>query len=277
MKMIFTTLTLTSACFLLFHVNASGQAPPANIDVLFGDIDETPDASEPAPAELDDIFGEEPTEPADPAEPPADPVIPPADPVEPLADPVVPPADPLEPGVPDTTITPPPSVDPPLEGELPKDPPTEDDSPSDVPSPRPEPRAVPMAPAIAKSKAIREDFTNVYDTGRIISFAGPVLGGRILPMEGDQSAVMLRVQAGGTMVDVFLGPGDFLSYYEVKPGIANSIYISGTLVDMDVIERDQYSGRNLLVADTIRFRGTEVKLRRRDGWPMWRPVPPEDE
>ena len=264
---IHTLVIFAAASFSLTHI-AIAQGPPVDVDALFGDTGPAEDPAE-VPAEVQPEAIDPATEATEPESAPEDifgDPVPPV-PAEPAVDPIVP--DP---------VTPPPMVDPltePTESMppiVPKDPATESESPSDQPPPVVQPKEF-MAPSIEKSKAMRDDFTNLYDTGRIISFSGPVLGGRFIDMEGDLTAVMLRVQAGGQMVDVFLGPGAYLNNYDVSPGIANTIYVSGTLVDMEIVDRDQYVGRSLMVADTIRFRGTTLKLRHRDGWPIWRPRP----
>lgn len=133
-----------------------------------------------------------------------------------------------------------------------------------VPGSRSQPGAVRTAAALRPA----DPYTDLYDRNTVMTFRGPVLGLRRIPLANDKTGLFIEVKQGGEIPPVYLGPQDWLFDHQITPAITNEVVVTGSVVQAD--------GAQMMIAREITLRDVHLELRDEAGQPRW-PIPAADE
>ena len=100
-----------------------------------------------------------------------------------------------------------------------------------------------------------------FDRTTEITVRGSIVGRMRVPLVGDRTGLFVRVDVGGEIPYVYLGPEEWLFFHDIRPGMTEPILVTGS--------RAELNGQIVIMARKIILHSVEVHLRDPDGNPYW--------
>jgi hypothetical protein len=100
-----------------------------------------------------------------------------------------------------------------------------------------------------------------YDRTTELTVRGDIVGLVRTTLIGDRTGLFVRMNTGGEVPLVYLGPEEWLFTHSIRPSVTEAIMVTGSRADLN--------GRIVIIARRIVWKGAEIHLRDAEGRPYW--------